>query len=66
METLERLLGRIDRRLVYLGLVIFTLVPLVEQWNLPTPSSQPVESLYEAIEKVPPDKIAMLGIDWDR
>ena len=40
METLERLLGRIDRRLVYLGLVIFTLVPLVEQWNLPTPSSQ--------------------------
>jgi len=65
VETLERLLGRIDRRLVYLGLVIFTLVPLVEQWNLPTPSSQPVESLYEAIEKVPPDKIAMLGIDWD-
>ena len=53
METLERLLGRIDRRLVYLGLVIFTLVPLVKQWNLPTPSSQPVESLYEAIEKVP-------------
>jgi len=65
VESLERLLGRIDRRLVYLGLVIFTLVPLVKQWNLPTPTSQPVQSLYDTIEKMPRDKIAVLGIDWD-
>ncbi len=65
MDALERMLGRIDRRLVYLGLAVFTLVPLVRQWDLPTIASQPVKNLYEMLDTVPPGKVVAFGIDWD-
>lgn len=65
MEALENMLGRVDRRVVYLGLFIFTLLPLVFQWSLPIPGSQPVQNLYDAIEKLPPGKVAFIGIEWD-
>src|SRR5262245_54854387 len=65
MDRLEQLLGRIDRRIIYLGLVIFTLVTLIRQWDLPAPVSQPARSFYETIEKVPKGQVVMIGIDWD-
>jgi hypothetical protein len=65
MDRFERLLGRLDRRLVYLGLFVFTLVPLVLQWDLPTPGSKPVRDLYEVIETLPKEKIVFIGIEWD-
>jgi hypothetical protein len=65
VDALERLLGRIDRRLVYLGLAVFTLVPLWRQWNFPLQISGPVQSLYGTIEAVPRDKVVVLGTDWD-
>jgi hypothetical protein len=62
---LVSLLGRIDRRILYLGLAIFTLVPMVLQWDLPAPVSQPVQSLYDTVAQVPADGVVVLGTDWD-
>ena len=62
---LERFLGRIDRRLIYLGLFLVTLAPLVGKWSLPLYASHPPQALYETIEALPQDKIVVLTSNWD-
>ncbi|MGV3719367.1 MAG: hypothetical protein ACO1SX_00540 [Actinomycetota bacterium] len=63
--TLEQLLGRLDRRIIYLGLFLVTLAPLVGKWALPLHLSEPPQRLYRAIESLPPDKLVLITSNWD-
>lgn len=62
---LDELLSRLDRRIVYIGLLLICLLPLVAGWNLPLYLSQPPKSLYATIEALPPDKVVVISSDWD-
>ena len=63
--NLEGLLGRIDRRLVYLGLFLVTLAPLVGKWSLPLYVSDPPKRLAMTIDSLPPDKLVLITSNWD-
>jgi hypothetical protein len=62
---LEQLLGRIDRRLTYLGLFLITLAPLVGRWKLPLYVTEPPQMLRAAIEALPADKVVFITSNWD-
>jgi hypothetical protein len=62
---LEQFLGRIDRRLIYVGLFLVTLAPLVGRWSLPLYASRPPHMLYETIEALPLDRLVMITSNWD-
>lgn len=62
---IERLLGRLDRRVVYLGLLVLTLLPLVFRWKLPLYVTEPAEKLHQTIEALPTDKLVIVSSDWD-
>ena len=64
-RSLERLIGNIDRRLVYLGLFLMTLVPLVLRPPMPLYVTDPPRKLYQTIEELPQDKVVLLSSDWD-
>lgn len=63
--TLDQRLGRLDRRLIYLGLFLVTLAPLVGKWALPLYVSRPPQLLYQTIETLPPDKLVLIGSNWE-
>lgn len=64
-RSLEQILGTIDRRVVYLGLFVMTLAPLI--WRVPFPLfiTDPPRKLYQTIEELPTDKVVLLSSDWD-
>lgn len=64
-SRLERIIGRLDRRVVYLGLLVLTLLPLVFKWSLPLYVTQPPKRLQETIEALPPEKLVLISSDWD-
>lgn len=64
-HPLEQLLGRLDRRLIYLGLFLVTLAPLVGKWALPLHVSPPPRLLYQTIEELPPDRLVLITSNWD-
>lgn len=64
-NRLEEVLGRLDRRIVYLGLPLLTLLPLVFRWSLPLYVTEPARKLYAAIEALPQDKLVIVSSDWD-
>lgn len=61
----EQKLARLDRRWVYLGLFIFTLVPLLLNLNLPVYVTPPVQSFYDTIESLPADRFVVISSNWD-
>lgn len=64
-SPLEQAIGRIDRRLVYLGLFLLTLAPLVGGWRLALYTTPPPRALKEAIEKLPKEKLVFISSNWD-
>jgi hypothetical protein len=62
---MEQLLGRLDRRFIYLGLFLVTLAPLVGKWALPLHLSEPPKRLYETIESLPADRLVLITSNWD-
>src|SRR5947209_8670477 len=65
MESLAVRLARIDRRLIFALVAILCLVPLVVGFWIPNIVSPPTQALYDAVEKVPPDKLVVLSTSWD-
>jgi hypothetical protein len=63
--SLEQILGRLDRRIIYLGLFLVTLAPLVGNWALPLHISEPPRMLYRTIEGLPADRIVFITSNWD-
>lgn len=61
----EQFIARIDRRIIYAGLFIFTLIPLLAGLDLPIYVTPPVVSFHESIEALPQDKIVFISSNWD-
>lgn len=55
----------IDRRIMYLLLVIVMAAPLIWRVKLPVMVSPSAQSAYNAVENMPSDKIAIVCIQWE-
>ena len=58
-------LQRLDRRVIYVVLAVGVAVPLLVYSIMPVTVSPTTRSLYEAIERIPKDKMVLLSVDWD-
>ncbi|MGB9588064.1 MAG: hypothetical protein ACPL7O_07780, partial [Armatimonadota bacterium] len=63
MDFFQRLQS-IDRRVMYLLLVIVIVLPLVMQVDLPIVVSPAVRGAYNAVEQIPSGKIAVISVIW--
>ncbi len=57
-------MGNIDRRIIFALILVAVVWPLLRPMRLPIDVSPPVQSLYDAVEAVPPGSIVMLGADY--
>lgn len=64
-RSLERMIGGIDRRWVYLGLFVFTLAPLIMRANLPMYETPPPRALKDTIDALPTNKLVFIASNWD-
>jgi hypothetical protein len=60
-----RLLSGIDRRILYAGLLIFTLAPLVLNLTLPVYVTPPARKFHDTIETLATDKVVYVASNWD-
>lgn len=58
------LLNTLDRRIVYLMLVVSVGLALIFQRNLPAIPSNQTKDAFATVEAVPTDKIALIGAEW--
>ena len=63
MKWYERI-QNINSRVMYLILAVVIAVPLVWNINLPIIVSPAVQGAYDAVEKIPNDKIAIISANW--
>lgn len=59
-------LQRIDRRILYLLLLIVVGIPTIRPVNIPSPVMPMSQSLWETIDKTPKEKIVLLSSTWSR
>jgi hypothetical protein len=62
---IDQVLGRLDRRIVYAGLVLVTLIPLVGKVSLPMYPTDPPKKLMQTIDELPTDRVVLIGSNWD-
>jgi hypothetical protein len=58
-------LSRLDRRVIFLAILIVVMVPYVHPLGLPIRVSREAEAFYAAIEKVPKGSTILLAADYD-
>ncbi len=54
----------IDRRIIFTLIFVAVVWPLIQPMRLPIDVSPPVQTLYDAVEAIPPGSIVMLGADY--
>jgi len=54
----------IDRRILFALIFVAVVWPLIQPMRLPISVSPPVQTLYDAVEAIPPGSIVMLGADY--
>jgi hypothetical protein len=54
----------IDRRIIFSLIFVAVVWPLIQPMRLPIDVSPPVQTLYDAVEALPPGSIVMLGGDY--
>lgn len=54
----------IDRRIIFSLIFVAVVWPLIQPMRLPIDVSPPVQTLYDAVEALPPGTIVMLGGDY--
>ncbi len=54
----------IDRRIIFTLIFVAVVWPLLQPMRLPIDVSPPVQTLYDAIDAIPPGSIVMLGADY--
>jgi hypothetical protein len=54
----------IDRRIIFLLIFVAVAIPLIKPLGLPIGVSPPVQSLFDAVEALPPGTIVMFGGDY--
>jgi len=64
MSTLEKV-EKIDRRIVYLVLIVVVAAILLRPIGLPIPISSSTKKYYEAINSLPSGSVIALGVDFD-
>ncbi len=67
MEQVTQWLARfqtIDRRIIYLCVAIAIALPFIFRIHLPVVVTPPVQRFYEAVEKVPKDKVVLVAADF--
>lgn len=64
-QSWEQFISRIDRRLIYGALLLFTLFPLVAGVGLPVYATPPVQNFHRSLEELPTDKIVLISSNWD-
>jgi len=64
MKFLERMVN-LDRRFIYLALVVVVALPLILKLVLPIRVSEPVREAYRSIEDLPSGSTVMVSIDYD-
>ena len=64
--TIWDILQRVDRRILYLILIVVVAIPTLYPVNVPSPPTQMSRSLWDTIDKTPPDKVIILSSTWDR
>lgn len=66
MNSLDRFLFRIDRRVIFLVIFLVVLFPLLFPFRLPTRVMPPVQKLFDAIERIDPRQQALIiSVDYD-
>jgi hypothetical protein len=55
---------RIDRRIIFAMIIVAVVWPLIQPLGLPIDVSPPVQSLFDAVDALPPGTIVMLGGDY--
>jgi len=63
MDSLVKL-GNVDRRILYLVIILATLVPLVRPVGLPFGVTEATMKFYEAVDAVPADGTILMAIDY--
>ena len=64
-KLLERL-ERVDRRVIYILMVLSVLVPLVLRLDFPIPvGSGPSRDLYDFVDSLPPGSVVLVSYDYD-
>lgn len=64
MNILDKFLS-VDRRWIFLLVLIATLLPFLFPLNLPIRVSPPVENAFNTIEAIEPDEALLLSFDYD-
>lgn len=66
MANLTDLLGKLDRRAIYLTVLLAIVVPLFLKWALPPAEMQSARKFYETIAALPNDdaSIVLIAVDW--
>lgn len=58
-------LEALDRRVVYVLVVLVLMIPLMMEIRFPTRPTEPAQIFYDTIENTDPDKLIILCADWD-
>lgn len=63
MEFLERL-SRLDRRYIFMVIALVVVLPFFFPLNLPVDPTGATRGIYVAVDKLPPDSLVLMGIDY--
>jgi len=57
-------LTKIDRRYIYLMLLLVVMIPIIVPFKLHPKPMPPVENLFNAIDAIPPEKALVISVDY--
>ncbi len=60
-----QLIGKIDRKIIFIILAIVIIVPLLKPFGLISRASSRAEAVFNAVDAIPPGKPLMISIDFD-
>lgn len=64
MNFFEKL-GKIDRKIIFIILAVVIIIPLLKPFGLISKASSRAESVFNAVDAIPPGKPLMISIDFD-
>ena len=64
MSLYEKFL-HIDRRIIFILVAAFVIIPLIVPLGLAVTTSPPVENVYNAVEELPPGTPVIVSVDYD-
>ncbi len=59
------LLGKIDRKIIFIILAVVIIVPLIKPFGLISKASSRAETVFNAVDAIPPGEPLLISIDFD-